>query len=284
MLELATFAPHSPYTPAPRDARAFPRHEAPRIPSFDAPNVNPPGWLAPSRPLPRAGIRLIDRGFRRRAQAVQAVDLMVARVEAALKAAGVARNTYVVFSSDNGLHMGEHRLLPGKLTAFDSDIRVPLIVTGPGVPAGRTIDRMVENIDLAPTFSHLAGTSMPRQVDGRSLVPLLHGRPLTRWRDAVLIEHHGPGRAPLDPDVPGVGSGNPPSYEAIRTPHEVYVEYVDGEVEYYDIRRDPYELRNTVRSLSPARRARLHATLRALATCRGQRVCWAAGHLAPRRG
>ena len=58
-----------------------------------------------------------------------------------LAADGVARDTYIVFSSDNGLHMGEHRLRPGKLTAFDTDINVPLIVTGPGVPAGRTVAR-----------------------------------------------------------------------------------------------------------------------------------------------
>ena len=65
---------------------------------------------------------------------------MIGQIEAELAAEGVARNTYIVFSSDNGLHMGEHRLRPGKLTAFDTDIRVPLIVTGPGVPAGRTVD------------------------------------------------------------------------------------------------------------------------------------------------
>src|SRR5206468_9488292 len=121
-------------------------------------------------------------------------------------------------SSDNGLHMGEHRLTPGKLTAFDSDIRVPLIVTGPGVPRGRTIGRMAENIDLAPTFAELAGTRMVGPTDGRSLAPLLHGRRVARWRRAVLIEHRGPVRGPLDPDLPQVGSGNPLSYEAIRLP------------------------------------------------------------------
>jgi arylsulfatase A-like enzyme len=204
---------------------------------------------------------------------------MIARLEGALKAAGVARNTYIVFSSDNGLHMGEHRLLPGKLTAFDSDIRVPLIVTGPGIRGGRTIGKIAENIDLAPTFSQLAGTSMSPVVDGRSLVPLLHERPVARWRDTVLIEHHGPEGAPLDPDLPGIGAGNPTSYEAIRTRREVYVEYVDGESEYYDLARDPFETDNTVRSLSPRHRARLHATLTALAACRGQQSCSAAGRL-----
>jgi arylsulfatase A-like enzyme len=280
MLELATFAPHSPYTPAPRNARDFPGLAAPRSASYDAKNSNAPAWLAPSRPLPPLAIRLIDRGFRRRAQAVQAVDLMITHVEQALKEAGVARNTYIVFSSDNGLHMGQHRLLPGKLTAFDSDIRVPLIVAGPGIAGGRTIHKMVENVDLAPTFARLAGTAMSTSIDGHSLGRLLHDRPVARWRDAVLVEHHGPVRAPFDPDLAGVGSGNPVSYEAIRTPHEVYVEYQDGEREYYALNRDPDEIDNTILSVSPRRRARLHATLKALETCRGQLTCWAAGHIA----
>jgi len=172
--------------------------------------------------------------------------------------------------------MGEHRLTPGKLTAFDSDIRVPLIVTGPGVPRGRTIGRMAENIDLAPTFAELAGTRMVGPTDGRSLAPLLHGRRVARWRRAVLIEHRGPVRGPLDPDLPQVGSGNPLSYEAIRLPHALYVEYVDGEREYYDLGRDPYERHNVVGSLGARRIATLHATLQRLERCHASRSCWAA--------
>jgi N-acetylglucosamine-6-sulfatase len=278
LLELATFAPHAPYTPAPRDARDFPGLRVPRTPSFNAPNTEPPAWLAPSVPLRRFQIRSIDRAFRRRAQAVQAVDLMLANVERTLKQAGVADNTYVVFSSDNGLHMGEHRLLPGKLTAFDSDIRVPLIVTGPHVPHGRRIGRMVENIDLAPTFTQLGRTRMAGPKDGRSLAPLIHGRRVRRWRNAVLIEHRGPVRATLDPDLPGVGAGNPISYEAVRLAHSVYVEYVNGEREYYDLRRDPHERHNTVRRLGRRRLRRLHRLLGRLERCHGARSCWTAAH------
>src|SRR5919206_153228 len=89
--------------------------------------------------------------------------------------------TYLVFSSDNGYHMGEHRLTPGKQTAFDSDIRVPLIVVGPGVPRGRADRRLVENIDLRPTFSRLGGGRVPGGVGGDSLVPLLQGRRVRGW-------------------------------------------------------------------------------------------------------
>lgn len=73
------------------------------------------------------------------------------RIRATLRAAGQLSNTHIVFNSDNGLHTGEYRLMPGKLTAFDTDIHVPLIIDGPGVPAGATTSGMAENIDLAPT-------------------------------------------------------------------------------------------------------------------------------------
>src|SRR6185437_855771 len=112
--------------------------------------------------------------FRRRVQAVQAVNDLIARVRAALQADGLANDTYIVFSSDNGLHTGEYRLTPGKLTAFDTDINVPLVVTGPGVPVETASDAMTENTDLAETFTQMAGTSMDTG-DGHSLLALMHG-------------------------------------------------------------------------------------------------------------
>jgi N-acetylglucosamine-6-sulfatase len=269
LLEIATFAPHSPFTPAPRDGRSFPGLRAPRTLAFDAIGSNEPPWLSHFLPLQRRKIARIDRDFRRRAQAVQAVDRMIARIETVLKAEGLARNTYIVFSSDNGLHMGEHRLLTGKLTAFDTDIRVPLIVTGPGIAAGRTASELVENVDLCPTFERLAGAPVPAASDGRSLVPLLQGRSVHDWRREVLIEHHGRLFDRRDPDYPTVGAGNPPSYEAIRTAHSLYVEYGSGEREYYDLASDPFELRNLAGRLSPRMARRLHGALDRVERCHG---------------
>jgi N-acetylglucosamine-6-sulfatase len=101
---------------------------------------------------------------------------MIGSIERELRAKGVARNTYVVFSSDNGFHMGEYRLAPGKQTAFDTDINVPLIVSGPHVPAGRTVTWLAPNIDLAPTFEQLAGLKIRKTIDGHSLAALWHGK------------------------------------------------------------------------------------------------------------
>ncbi|WP_439381439.1 sulfatase/phosphatase domain-containing protein [Amycolatopsis lexingtonensis] len=103
-----------------------------------------------------------------------------------------------MFTSDNGYHMGEYRLTPGKQTAFDTDVHVPL----------------VENIDLRPTFEALAGAKTPAEVDGESLVPLLNGTAPPVWRTVGLVEHHGPDFDRTDPDKPKNNSGNPSTYEA----------------------------------------------------------------------
>ncbi|MDQ6607224.1 MAG: sulfatase, partial [Actinomycetota bacterium] len=152
-LELSTFAPHNPFTPAPRDIAAFPGLTAPEPPDFDVLPTHAPRWLANHPPLTATQIGQLDSNFRLRAESVQAVDTMIGNIEQELVADGVANNTYIVFSSDNGLHLGDYRLMTGKLTAFDIDIHVPLVVVGPGVPAGTSTDAMTENIDLAKTFA-----------------------------------------------------------------------------------------------------------------------------------
>ena len=268
-LEVATFAPHAPYTPATRNATDFPGLTAPRTPAFDFQNTDAPRWLSGHAPLTPQQIAQIDQAFRKRAQSVEAVDDMIGNIESTLQARGLADNTYIVFSSDNGYHMGEHRLLPGKMTAFDTDIRVPLVVAGPGVPAGKTTTKIAENVDLRPTFDGIAGAPVPRSVDGHSLVSLLRGGAPSGWRTEALIEHHGPDHARGDPDLPLPGSGNPATYEALRTKDAVYVEYHNGQREYYSLTRDPNELHNTYRRRSHSQRTRLHDRLAALRRCRG---------------
>ncbi len=282
LIEVATFAPHAPYTPAPRDASALPGLRAPRTPAFNAaPDAGAPKWLVRHPVLSDSDIAGIDRDFRKRAQSVLAVDAMIGALQAAVAATGQERSTYFVFSSDNGYHMGEHRLMPGKMTAFDTDIRVPLIVTGPGVPAGATVEEVAENVDLYPTFAELAGVAAPATVDGRSLVPLLHGQTVADWRAVALVEHRGPhNRDPADPDAPALRSGNPTTYEALRAARYVYVEYADGEKEYHDLAADPHELTNSFASLTADGKASLHATLEAVKSCRGVPSCW----MAERRG
>jgi arylsulfatase A-like enzyme len=280
LIEIATFAPHAPYTPAPRHAALFPGLTYPRTAAFNAPHTaKDPAWLQAVPPLKPAQIANIDTDFRKRVQAVQAVDEMIGALEQELVTSGHDKDTYIFFASDNGYHMGERSQLPGKQTAFDTDIHVPLIVTGPGVPKGVSLSAIVQNIDLCPTFAELAGATPPATLNGHSLVRLLHGETVNDWRNVALIEHHDPKFDPNDPDADTGVVKNPPTYEALRTATTVYVEYVSGETEFHDHAADPFELDNTAASLTAAQAAKLHATLTAIAACNTAADCWAAQHM-----
>jgi N-acetylglucosamine-6-sulfatase len=293
VLEVATFAPHAPYIPAPQDLNTYDAG-LPSVPSFNVRNTNPPGWLAVHEPLDTAEIKQLNHFFNLRVEAVQAVDRMIGDLMAVLAASGLDKNTYVIFSSDNGYHMGEHTLMAGKQTAFDTDINVPLIVVGPGVPAGVVDDHIVENIDLCPTFAELGGAPALPTADGHSLVDLIHGQSVSDWRDVLLVEHKGGTMDPADPDNEqtvdaGAGSGpDPTTYEAIRmttptsdgsTQEAVFVSYIDGETEYYDINADPYEMNNTVGDLGPATVTQYQGVVSAIKACSGTSACWAAQHM-----
>lgn len=277
-LELSTYSPHQPYVPDPVDAKSFPGLKAPRGASFNALPKNAPPWLARNRkPLTARQIAELDTVFRKRVQSVQSIDRAIGQLRATLERTGQARNTVFVFSSDNGYHLGEHGLLAGKRTAFDTDVHVPLVVAGPGIPAGVTTTAMVQNIDLAPTFEELAGRPPRTDVDGRSLVPLLRGEKVA-WRTRALVEHHGAAIAdPQDPDKQSRAAGAPPSYDSLRGPDWTYVRYFDGEREYYNRAEDPDEMNNLAGSLSPATLAALDRELDAMRTCAGPQRCWTAG-------
>jgi arylsulfatase A-like enzyme len=266
-LELATFAPHFPYTVLDRYANMFPGITAPRPPSFNARGQGEPKWLAAQPSLTTADIATLDAKYRRRAQAVQSIDELIGHVFESLQRTGALDNTYFVFSSDNGYHVGQHRLQPGKQTAYDSDIRVPLIVGGPGIARG-SVDAMTMNIDLAPTFASLAGVPTPAFVDGRSLVPLLKGTTPTDWREVVLVEHEGPTAVPGDPDYQP--DDNPTRYAAIRSAKRLFVEYHSGEYELYDYVTDPHELSNRAASLSASELSNYQRTLDVLRECRAE--------------
>jgi hypothetical protein len=115
----------------------------------------------------------------------------------------------------------------------------------------------------------LAGVRPPASVDGHGLGQLLRGRRPAVWRDAVLIEHHHPETPNGDPDRQTASSGNPPSYEALRTATDLYVEYVDGEREWYDLTTDPDQLHNRYYELSQDARDGLHDRLVWLEACHG---------------
>ena len=268
MLELAPFAPHEPYTPAPRDRSRFPDAIAPRGALFDAPQLEgAPSWL-PKQPLTAGEIRELDRHFRKRVRSVQAIDKLLGDIRRLLVQLGVEQNTYVIFSSDNGFHMGQRRLLEGKQGAWDHDIRVPLVVAGPGVFGGEVVSQLAANVDLRPTFEELAGAPTHAEVEGRSLVGLLRAGFEPSWRDVTLIEHHGPpGNG--DPDQQDHLSGKPPSYNALRFADSLYVEYDNPSrpPEYYEDAAGAAQRLRVAAAGAPAPRSR--ARLLRMTTCVG---------------
>jgi arylsulfatase A-like enzyme len=283
---LATYAPHAPATPAPRHQDLFPDLAAPRPPSFDEATAtlrNKPAQFRSAPPLAAQDVAAIDALYRRRIQSLQAVDELIARVIHALLVNGQLDHTYIVFTSDNGFHMGEHRFRPGKYTAYEEDIHVPLVVRGPGVPAGQVRDDLTSSVDLAPTFADLAGAALAVRADGRSLVPLFtRAAAPADWRQVVLVEQRpfpqqGPATVPggvLEPpdlgDKAGLGSFPPTTFRGVRTKTTKYVEYASGEREYYDLAADPYELHNLAGKADRADVAKLAQILSRLHTCAGK--------------
>ncbi len=266
-LELSTFAPHSPYTPPARFSNLFSGAKAPRPLSFNATGSGEPKWLAALPALSTGQIESMDTIYRQRLQAVQGIDAAIATLVDTLRREKVLDNTYIIFTSDNGYHLGQHRLPAGKQTAFDSDIRVPLVIRGPGIHP-RQVDAMAMNIDLAPTIAAWAGVSPPGFVDGRALQPVLWNRAPNDWRTTVLIEHTGPPTLPGDPDYQA--RDNPTSYSALRTSSHLYVSSANGEEELYDRRVDPDELHNVVAQANAAMLRQLRDTLVAMRECKAQ--------------
>jgi arylsulfatase A-like enzyme len=273
---LAVYAPHQPATPAPQDLHKFPAAIAPRTPSFDQADVSrSPSYVRDLPEFSQEETQAIDAVYRRRIRSLQAVDRGVAHLVKTLRATKQLDNTYVVFASDNGFHVGQHRMPAGKQTPYETDVHVPLMVRGPGVQANAHVTRLAGNTDLAPTFEAMGGVRSPSFTDGRSLLPLLRGDPPGHWRRSYLVEHRvetgvtrpartmppkGSTLEPPDPDQAGK-DGRPrhreirdamllnrgaeiPDYDGVRTERYTYVQYTNGERELYDLRHDPDEVHN----------------------------------------
>jgi N-acetylglucosamine-6-sulfatase len=268
---VAPYAPHAPSTPAPRHKTTFNGLKAPRLPSFNEADVtDKPDWIKSLRRLSSDDIANINQRHENRIESLQAVDDLVGAVVSTLgEKPGVLSNTYIVFTSDNGWHHGEHRIRQGKARPYEESVRVPLVIRGPGVQTSSSTDNLVLNTDYFPTFMDLAEAQAetPSYVDGRSLLPVLKPSdppsPPPPWRTAILIEGRGNG---ADPEIEVDRN-----YNAIRTSTGKYIEYEGGFRELYDLSPgvDPNELTNTYSSAAPtvAPRPELKTRLDALRGC-----------------
>jgi N-acetylglucosamine-6-sulfatase len=257
-----TGGPHEPGDPsglgtpaiAERHRGAFAHLALPRGGAFDEADVSDkPPFLRRPRLRARAAAN-IEALYRQRLESLIAVDEAVEQIVAALRDSGELENTLIVFTSDNGYMAGEHRLPHGKAKAYDPSIRVPLMVRGPGVPAGSRPRQMVVNADLAPTILDAARATAGRVLDGRSLLPLTRDPALGRHRP-VLVE---------------IAKGAGLKTTAIRTRRWLYAAHANGTSELYDMAADPHQLRSLHAAPDLAGvRAELAGRLAALRRCSG---------------
>ncbi|HEV2875448.1 MAG TPA: sulfatase [Thermoleophilaceae bacterium] len=244
--------------PAPRHRDAFAAEPLPSAPAFDEADVSDKPSFVRRRPrLSPERKAAITEMYRQELESLLAVDEGVVRVVDALRASGELDDTLIVFTSDNGFFHGEHRVPYGKVMVYEPSIRVPLILRGPGVPAGARRRQLVTNADLAPTILEAAGAVPAGRVpDGRSLFPLLRDRGLA-WGRELLVE-----------GAPGFQAV---AYAALRNDRFVYVEHDNGERELYDLRRDPDQLENSIgEPRYAAIEARLAERLASLHACAGR--------------
>jgi len=169
------------------------------------------------------------------------VDAQVGRLLAALDEHGLARDTIVVFSSDQGIELGEHGIFM-KRNFYSETVRSPFIFSWPGqLPEGKEIETPVALFDLLPTLMDLVGIRPPDGIEGRSLVPLIEGRRPRRWREAVFseIDYSISQWKQLRP-----GGGWRVMVQTERWKMCCFVGRSDKDGELYDLARDPGERRN----------------------------------------
>lgn len=208
-------------------------------------------------PISRAEWRRVRELARQRAESLTVVDEAIGRILGTLEATGELDDTVVVFTSDNGYFLGEFRVRQGKTYPYGPSGRVPLLVRGPGVPAGVSRSDPYLSIDHAPTLAQAAGVPMPYEPDGRSLWDVARSGD-RGWSSAVLTE-----AAPKRP-------GEPNAVLGVRTGDFLYTAWRGGAEELFDLRVDRAERHNVVDDASYAEDlTRLRGLLAGLRDCRG---------------
>lgn len=231
-------ATQSPPVPAKRHEHLFEDVRVPRTPHFNPSSPNGVSWISRLPQQNETNVGFNDHFYRSRLQSLQAVDEIVDELVRKLEEAGVLDETYIFFSTDNGYHIGQHRLQPGKQCAYEEDINIPFIVRGPGVPKGQTTDLVTSHTDLAPTFLQLAGAETRSDFDGEAI-------PLT---SAGIEEDKGARGEHVNVEMWGIimsegkyGSVLHPNhtYKALRVVGEdynlLYTVWCSGEHELYDL-------------------------------------------------
>lgn len=286
-------APHEPFTPAPRHAGAFAQVLALRTPSFNAPDTDKHWLVGSAQRMPYNTVSTIDKYFQNRWEALLSVDELMTSLVAVLNETQSIENTYIIYTSDNGYHLGQFAQPFDKRQPYETDIKVPLLILGPDVPAGHIMDKPVCLLDLAPTILKWAGLSVPDYMDGRPISDELLTGPKMDNQRTLLIEYWGEGNDDTyNPLCPGQRSDHLAQCTLVADCHcqdawnntyacvrdfrnnvdRIYCEFQDSEnfVEAYDLAKDPYQLNNIGYDLLPIERALYGILLKNLTKCAGK--------------
>jgi N-acetylglucosamine-6-sulfatase len=310
-LQLDYTAPHGDFRrpagpePPPRYENLFKGARLPhdRSEGFDEGNVaDKPRFIREAPHLTLDDKHTYRVYWEKQLEALRGVDDGVKQIVDTLGAEGRLRNTYILFTSDNGFFFGEHRLIGGKFLAYEPSTHLPFLIRGPGIKPDSSTGELSMNIDIAPTVLELAGAEADKSIDGRSMVPFLQDPSLRSRRPLLFesfvqtndVEQQGaidqpgdqsggeanrarPSATSLSRELhrrPGASASllaPPKDYEGIRLGPYKYIAWPDGEKELYDINRDPNELNNIAKvpNFFPIRNF-LHEELRRLEDCVGR--------------
>lgn len=294
-LMIAPTAPHvqpSAMPPAPpaRYVDQYANLSLPHRPNFNPSDVehqNRPSWWADLPRLNDTQLAEVDLLYRRRSESLLGVDDIITDVVALLEEKGELDNTYLIFSSDQGYHLGTHRDI-GKCSPYIEDANIPLVVRGPRIPRGAISAVRSTVIDFAPTFldiTGLTGEDRPPFFDGTSMLPVwtsLSDSSLAKANEAINVEFWGRAYTEL-PTWTG-GDGGPRvyknnTYKTMRIVGEgyawVYSRWCTGDTELYDSNNDPFEMNNLGGSTDvhlTRVKSRLNALLMVMKSCEAE-VC-----------
>lgn len=301
---LAPPAAHDPTEPAPQHAELFTDIKAPRTPNYGNANKDK-HWFIRTQGGEMSLLQqaYADLLYRRRALALLSVDDLVRELVEELETLGIANNTYIFYTSDNGYHTGQFGILKDKRLPYESDAHLPGYVRGPTVSGGSVLETAVLNIDFAPTFLELAGLAPASKepfgiiasMDGRSFASSVLKPPQEQEKRNFLLEYNGEGGhdgmfcMPVGremktvepkwhgPDVASCQDSKNQTYRCVRSlgpaVNELFCSFTmeDGFIEYYpDINADPWHVTNQASLLTKSELEAKQAELSAFESCKGE--------------
>lgn len=285
------------------DSSLFPGLQAPRTPNWNASCPDHHWLIRQQPPMTDEQAQRSDALYRARWLALMSVDDLVDEFVSTLTAAGVAQSTYFLFTSDHGFRFGQYRMPEGKWNTYDNDLRIPMVVRGPGIALNTAFDHVASNVDTMPTILGLAGLATPESMDGKSLAHLLvtnraaapaataahldalEAGDAAPWRSELLVEYYGLGNVVRYEHLEDTGNN---TFRTLRIvdptaptglQNAKYAEFVAAanwnhtlppqEYELFDLDADPWELKNIYSAASAEVKTELAARVERLFRCKG---------------